>query len=61
MIMRASQIVDVSLTPNDKTTGFLTPIVGVENGVQIDYDRRNNIVFWLEGKSEGDTENVSIS
>lgn len=61
MIMRGSQIVDVSLTPNDKTTGFLTPIVGVENGIQIDYDRRSNIIFWLEGKSDGDRENVSMN
>lgn len=59
MIVRGSQIVDISLTPGDKTTGFLTPIVGIDNGIQIDYDRKTNTIFWLEGK-EDDDENVSI-
>lgn len=58
MIMRGSQIIDVSLTPGDAATGFLTPIVGIDNGIQIDYDRKTNTIFWVEGK-EDDDENVS--
>ncbi|XP_046995596.1 low-density lipoprotein receptor-related protein 2 [Schistocerca americana] len=59
MVMRASQIVDVSLTPGDKTTGFLTPIVGIEGGIQLDYDRKMNTLYWVEGK-EDDDENCTI-
>jgi hypothetical protein len=56
--MRASQVIDVSLTPGDKTSGFLTPVVGIEGGIQIDYDRKKQVLFWVEGK-EDDDENVS--
>lgn len=58
MVMRGSQIVDVSLTPGDKTAGFLTAVVGIDYGIQIDYDRKTDTLFWLEGKEE-DEENVS--
>ena len=58
IVMRASQVVDVSLTPGDKTSGFLTPVVGIEGGIQIDYDRKKQVLFWVEGK-EDDEENVS--
>jgi hypothetical protein len=58
IVMRASQVIDVSLTPGDKTSGFLTPVVGIEGGIQIDYDRKKQVLFWVEGK-EDDDENVS--
>lgn len=58
MLVKGAQIIDVSLTPGDNTAGFLTPIVGIDNGLQIDYDRKNNVIFWVEGK-EDDDENVS--
>lgn len=57
MVMRASQIIDVSLTPGDKTSGFLTPVVGIEGGIHIDYDRKKQVLFWVEGKAD-DEENV---
>jgi hypothetical protein len=57
MVMRASQIVDVSLTPGDKTSGFLTPVVGIDGGIHLDYDRKKQLLFWVEGK-EDDDENV---
>jgi low density lipoprotein-related protein 2 len=57
MVMRASQILDVSLTPGDKTSGFLTPIVGIEGGLHLDFDRKKQILFWVEGKDD-DEENV---
>lgn len=47
--MRAFQIIDVSLTPEDKTTGHIIPIVGVEGGSQIDYDTETKSLFWVEG------------
>jgi low density lipoprotein-related protein 2 len=55
--MRASQVIDVSLTPGDKTSGFLTPVVGIEGGIHIDYDRKKQVLFWVEGKDD-DEENV---
>lgn len=58
MVMKGTQIVDASLTPGDLTSGFLTPIVGIENGIQLDFDRKTEMLFWVEGK-EDDDENVS--
>ncbi|XP_066998103.2 low-density lipoprotein receptor-related protein 2 [Anabrus simplex] len=59
MVVRASQIVDISLNPGDKTSGFLTPIVGVEKGLQIDFDRKTETIYWVQGK-EDDEENCTI-
>lgn len=49
MVLRGSQIVDVSLTPKESKTGYITPIVGVEGGRFIEYDRRDRIIYWLQG------------
>lgn len=57
MVMRGSQIVDVPLDSVDKTGGFLTAVVGIENGLQVDYDRKTDTILWVEGK-EDDSENV---
>lgn len=59
MVMKGTQIIDVSLTPGDVTTGFLTAIVGIENGIQIDYDRKTDSIYWIEGKQDDD-ENCTI-
>ncbi|XP_014481783.1 PREDICTED: low-density lipoprotein receptor-related protein 2 [Dinoponera quadriceps] len=59
MILRGSQIVDVSLTPGEVKTGYITPVVGVEGGRFIDYDRNNRIIYWLQGK-DGDDENGTV-
>jgi len=49
MVLRGSQIVDISLMPGKSKTGYITPIVGVESGRFIDYDRRDRIIYWLQG------------
>ncbi|XP_012271678.1 low-density lipoprotein receptor-related protein 2 [Orussus abietinus] len=59
MILRGSQIVDVSLVAGDSKTGYITPVVGVEGGKFIDYDRRDRVIYWLQGK-DGDDENGTI-
>ncbi|KAL0271000.1 UNVERIFIED_CONTAM: hypothetical protein PYX00_008246 [Menopon gallinae] len=59
MVMKGSQIIDVSLTPGDKTSGFLTAIVGIEGGLHLDYDRKMQNIYWVEGK-EDDEENCTI-
>ncbi|KAK4318969.1 hypothetical protein Pmani_010057 [Petrolisthes manimaculis] len=39
MVMKGGQIIDISLKSEEqKASRFLTPIVGVENGLQLDYD-----------------------
>lgn len=59
VVMKGTQIIDVSLTPGDKMSGYLTPIVGIENGIQLEFDRKSETLFWVEGK-EDDDENVSF-
>lgn len=58
MVMKSTQIIDVPITTDESTSGFITPVVGIEHGVQIDYDRKNNLIYWVESKDESG-ENVS--
>lgn len=37
-------------------SGYLTPIVGIEKGLQIEFDRKNEAIFWIEGKEGDDDE-----
>lgn len=62
MVMKGSQIIDVGLDKSKETgsAGFLTPIVGLENGLELDYDRTNERIFWVEATTK-DSENVSVS
>lgn len=52
MVLRGSQIVDISLTPGETKAGRITPIVSVEGGRLIDYDRMDRIIYWLQGNSK---------
>lgn len=57
LVMKGSQIIDVSLQPKNKTTGHITPIVGIEGGVMFDYDHLNSTLFWVQGvKEDEDSE-----
>lgn len=62
MVMKGSQIIDIGLDKNEAkgSAGFLTPIVGLENGLELDYDRNNERIFWVEAMAK-DSENVSVS
>ena len=40
MVVKSSQIVDLSLMPEDESTGHLTPIVNLKFGRSVDYDTR---------------------
>ncbi|CAH1155627.1 unnamed protein product [Phaedon cochleariae] len=59
MVMKGSQIVDVSLTSGDSSVGFITPVVGIEHGIQVEYDRKSNLIYWVESKDESG-ENCTI-
>ena len=55
--MKGSQIVDVGLEPKNKSTGHITPVVGIEGGVTLDYDHTNGNLFWVQGvKDDEDKE-----
>lgn len=59
MVMRTTQLVDMSLNPGDKTTGFFTPVIGIENGHDFDYDKKKGIIYYIQLEEE-DKENVSL-
>ena len=59
MIMKTTQIVDQSLTPNEKSAGFFTPIIGVENGYDFDYDRAEGFIYYVQLR-EDDKENGTL-
>lgn len=54
MVLKGSQIVDVSLDGAGKA-GLLAPVVGLQGGLQLDYDRQGHLLFWLQSTT-GDNE-----
>ncbi|XP_066250185.1 low-density lipoprotein receptor-related protein 2 [Euwallacea similis] len=54
LLMKGSQIIDTSLTPGENVAGTITPIVGIENGKQVEYDKKINSIFWLECRAEAE-------
>lgn len=59
MVMKGSQIVDLRLTPSGSTTGYLTPVIGIENGYDFDYDKSEGFIYWIQSKDES-RENGTI-
>lgn len=62
--MKGTQIIDVSLEPKNNSTGHITPVVGIEGGVSLDYDHSKGNLFWVQGvredeEKESNTGNVS--
>ncbi len=47
MVMKGTQIIDVPI--GQESTGSLSPIVGVENGRVLDFDKKKGDIFWIEG------------
>ena len=39
--------------------GHLTPVVGAKHVTSVDYDRKNNTLFWVELDADG-SDNVSL-
>ena len=59
MIMKGEQIVDYALKQDQSpSTGYLIPVIGVENGAQLDFDMKNEKVFWIQ-LDDDKSENVS--
>lgn len=62
ILMKGSQIIDLSLTPNsdsDSRGGRLTPVVEVGAGRELDFDRKGEALYWIE-VLEGDEENGTL-
>lgn len=51
MVMKRTQLIDLSIDQNDtKSVNYFTPIVGIENGFDFDFDRRDDVVYWVKMK-----------
>ena len=48
MVMKEKQIVDISLMRDDKSTGHFTPVVDLKQGVSVDYDTKEQVIYWTE-------------
>ena len=50
MVLRGSQLVDLSLTSGSasRSNGFFTPVIGIHNGYEFDFDREREHVYYLE-------------
>lgn len=59
MVLKGTQIIDVPLNGGNVRSGSLIPVIGIDNGVSLDYDRKGDLTFWLQGK-EDDEENCTI-
>lgn len=53
MVMKQTQLVDLSIRPQTttaKSMNHFTPIIGIDNGFDFDYDRREETVYWIKMK-----------
>lgn len=61
MLLKGNQIIDVPLNGGDARAGSLTPVVGIEGGIGLDYDRKGETLFWVQSLGgEEDDENCTI-
>lgn len=60
MVMKGSQLIDLRLRPSDQTTGYFTPVIGIENGYDFDYDKRDGHIYWIQGSKDDDKSNNTI-
>ncbi|XP_037869964.1 low-density lipoprotein receptor-related protein 2 isoform X2 [Bombyx mori] len=61
MVLKGTQVIDLS-TDGSGRAGQLSPVVGIQGGIQLDYDRQGHTLYWLQsisGDSEDD-ENCTI-
>ena len=55
MVVKGTQIVDLSVMPEDDATGHLTPVVDLKVGKSVDYDTAKQKIYWVETDNEDDT------
>ena len=54
MVIKKSQIVDLSVKPEDEAIGHLTPVVDIKYGRSVDYDTAKQLLYWTEMDREED-------
>lgn len=59
MVLKGNQIVDVPLNGGDLRSGSLIPVVGIEGGTGIEFDRKGEMLYWIQGREEDD-ENCTV-
>ena len=50
--MQEKPRVDISLMRDDKSTGHFTPVVDLKQGVAVDYDTKEQVIYWTEVQGE---------
>ncbi|KAM9189054.1 LOW QUALITY PROTEIN: low-density lipoprotein receptor-related protein 2 [Mergus octosetaceus] len=50
--VRDNIIYGISLNPEEKTNDAMVPIAGVQNGVDVDFDDSEQMIYWVENPGE---------
>ncbi|KAM8806535.1 low-density lipoprotein receptor-related protein 2 [Eudromia elegans] len=50
--VRDNIIYGISLNPEEKTNDAMVPIAGVQNGVDVDFDDTEQMIYWVENPGE---------
>jgi len=53
MVIKENEIIDLSLTSEDKNSGHFTPVIDIKYGISVDYDVKNQEIFWTEANGPG--------
>ena len=53
MVIKKDQIADISITTEESSVGHFTPVIGLEYGVSVDYDTKNQEIYWVETTKKG--------
>ena len=60
IVVKKSQIVDISTNPDDDSNkGHITPIVDLKYGQSVDYDAKEQVIYWVE-KDDKDAINGTL-
>ncbi|EDX17507.1 GD16065 [Drosophila simulans] len=59
MVVKGTQIVDLPLNGGDARAGALAPVIGIESSTGLDFDRKGETLYWVQGR-EDDDENCTI-
>ena len=54
MVVKSTQIVDLSVMGEDQSNGHLTPIVDLNIGKSVDYDTSKQTIYWTETENDDD-------
>lgn len=46
--VRDNIIYGISLNPEEKTNDAMVPVAGVQNGVDVDFDDSEQMIYWVE-------------